>query len=102
VDDATRPKGSHVLTLLLGLLIGLVGGYLIATRRQLITTLRRQRASRTELDSLSRAELYKRAQAEDLPGRSNMTKEELHDALTTDTRATGGELVDSITGRNDP
>lgn len=66
---------------MVGLLLGLAIGYLLVTRRELITTVTRHSASRTELDSLSRDELYKRAQAEDLPGRSNMSKEELQEAL---------------------
>ena len=96
-----------------GLLLGLAGGYLLGTRGEVITTLKRHRASRSELDSLSRDELYKRAQAEDLAGRSSMTKEELHDALVpdlkktgeeivTDIKKAGEEIVDSLTGRNDP
>lgn len=89
-----------MFTLIIGLLLGLATGYLLGTRRELITTLKRQRASRTELDSLSRDDLYKRAQAEDLPGRSNMNKEELHDALGTDVKTAGEELVDSVAGRN--
>ena len=60
-----------------GLLLGLGGGYLLGTRGEIISTLKGQRASRSELDSLSRDELYERAQAEDLAGRSSMNKEEL-------------------------
>ncbi len=95
-----------------GLLLGLVGGYLLGTRGEIISTLKSQRASRSELDSLSRDELYERAQAEDLAGRSSMNKEELRDALAPDLKTTGEEIVtdikkagegivDSLTGRND-
>jgi DNA end-binding protein Ku len=35
-----------------------------------------------ELDGLSRDELYERAQAEEIPGRTKMSKKELVDALT--------------------
>jgi len=77
-----RSKGSPRFILAVGLLVGIVGGYLFAKRRQVIAMLRRQRASRNRLDSLSRDELYKRAQQQDLPGRSNMSKDELQAALT--------------------
>ncbi len=97
----TRRNGFPVFPLAFGLLLGLSGGYLLGTRRDLITDFKRQRASRAELDSLSRDELYKRAQAEDLPGRSKMSKEELHDALATDVKTAGEAIVDSLTGRND-
>jgi hypothetical protein len=71
------------LVILVGLLLGLAAGYGLATRRELLRTLRPQ-GSRSELDSLTRDELYKRAQAQDIPGRSSMSKEELHDALVAD------------------
>ncbi len=81
---------------------GLVGGYWLAMRRERMATLKRRRASRTELDSLTREELYRRAQEQDLPGRSNMSKEELHDALAADAKSTGQEIADTLTGRKNP
>ena len=89
-------------TLFIGLLLGLVIGYLLGWRRELATTLKRQRAARTELDTLSRDELYQRAQAEDLPGRSNMNKDELRDALDEDAANTAKQLVDTVVGREEP
>ena len=89
-------------TLIIGLLLGLVIGYLLGWRRELATTLKRQRTARTELDTLSRDELYKRAQAEDLPGRSNMNKDELRDALDEDAANTAKQLVDTVVGREEP
>ena len=70
-----------------GLLLGLAGGYVVGTRPGLITTFKPERPFKTEAsgaepESLSRDELYKRAQEIDLPGRSNMSKEELQEALT--------------------
>ena len=82
-----RRKGFLLFALVIGLL-GLAGGYLIGTRRELIPTLERPRTSTTELDSRSRDEPYKRAQAIDLPGRSNMSKEELQEALAADVKTT--------------
>jgi hypothetical protein len=41
----------------------------------------RQARQAEDLDELSKEELYQRAQEEDIPGRSHMTKEELKDAL---------------------
>jgi hypothetical protein len=83
-----------------GLLIGAVSGYLYATRLHLMTSASRQlrdlmrRTAADELDSLSRDELYQRAQAEDVPGRSNMSKEELRDALVADdTEAVEGDAA---------
>jgi len=40
-----------------------------------------RRAKTEDLDDLSKEELYHRAQEEDIPGRSQMTKEELKEAL---------------------
>ena len=112
MSDDDKTEGNPMVRLAFGLLLGLAAGYLLGTRGEIITTLKRQRASRSELDSLSRDELYKRAQAEDLAGRSSMNKEELHDALVPDLKKTGEEIVsdikkageeivDSLTGRND-
>jgi DNA end-binding protein Ku len=42
---------------------------------------RRREAGDDELADLSREELYERAQKEDVPGRSSMSKRELIDAL---------------------
>ena len=39
-------------------------------------------SERSSLESLSKGELYRRAQEEDIPGRADMTKEELLEALT--------------------
>jgi hypothetical protein len=49
----------------------------------------KRRLAADDLGSLSRDELYKRAQAEDLPGRSSMNKEELRDALVADVTESG-------------
>ena len=100
--DARR-KRLPKFTLGIGMLLGLAGGYLLGTRGEVITTLKRRRASttstahasRAELDSLSRDELYQRAQEVDLPGRSTMSKEELRDALA----ALGEEPVDAGASR---
>ena len=62
------------------LLLGFAGGYILASRRDQISAMARRPS---ELTDLSRDELYKRAQAEDVPGRSTMTKDELRDALDT-------------------
>jgi hypothetical protein len=40
------------------------------------------RPDASSLEGLSKAELYKRAQERDVPGRADMTKEELVEALT--------------------
>ena len=40
------------------------------------------KASKGELGKLSREELYERAQAQDVPGRSSMTKDDLVKALS--------------------
>ena len=59
-------------SLLLGVLLGAYVSLLLRHRR-----LRNQ----SNLDELTKEELYKRAQAEDIPGRSEMTKDELIAAL---------------------
>jgi hypothetical protein len=83
------------LAFLLGLLLGLAAGYGLATRREFLTTPGPQRSTR-ELDSLTRDELYRRAQAQDIPGRSSMSKEELHDALVAVDTFPGEGVVHSL------
>jgi hypothetical protein len=84
--------------LLLGLLLGLVASYLLGRRRELAAALKERRDARTELGFLTRDELYKRAQAEDLPGRSTMSKDELQDALGATARQHGHEVHRHVGG----
>jgi DNA end-binding protein Ku len=48
--------------------------------------LRRVPRPKADLESLTKEQLYERAQAEDVPGRSEMTKAELIDALRSKRR----------------
>ena len=68
------------MRLAIGVLLGFAGGYVLATRREQLGAMARRTS---ELGDLTRDELYKRAQAEEVPGRSTMTNEELRDALDT-------------------
>jgi DNA end-binding protein Ku len=66
---------------LVGLVIGAVIGYVVAGRRELLTLVDYRRRAGSKDQDLTREQLYERAQAADIPGRSTMNKEELREAV---------------------
>ena len=82
-----------------GVVLGGVIGYLVGWRRELRTVVARRRAASREAEALTRAELYERAQAADIPGRSAMSKDELREALDAKTPSLGAEIVQAVSGR---
>jgi hypothetical protein len=66
---------------LVGLVIGAVIGYVVAGRRELLTLVDHRRRASGKNQDLTREQLYERAQAADIPGRSTMNKEELRVAV---------------------
>lgn len=80
-------KIGHRGDLLLGLLLlvsYLAAGYVagrVAWRRGVVRGISLSEGATVDLDELSRDELYRRAQEEEVPGRSQMNKEELKQAL---------------------
>jgi Rho termination factor-like protein len=69
-----------VKRLLLGAGIAVLGAILLA-RLSVPRKIRSFRDGSVELDELPKDELYRRAQAADIAGRSQMTKQELIEAL---------------------
>jgi hypothetical protein len=80
-DNEGASHGRLIETLALGLILGLGIGYIVGKRKELATTVKRRHAPKSKLDALTRDELYERAQNQDIPGRSSMSKDELRDAL---------------------
>jgi uncharacterized membrane-anchored protein YhcB (DUF1043 family) len=70
-----------MLRRLIGPIIGVVVGYLIARRTELLNPIRALRSRKVELEGLTKDQLYERAQKAEIPGRSDMTKEQLIKAL---------------------
>ena len=67
----------------MGLLVGLIVGYLVGRReKELRSLVARRRAAASISTELTKAELYERAQVAEIPGRSSMTKDELIEAVS--------------------
>jgi hypothetical protein len=70
-----------VRRLVIGGVIGAVASIGVQAARVRGLLPRRAQARSAELETMTKEELYARAQAEDVPGRSEMTKDELIRAL---------------------
>ena len=80
---------------LLGVVAGAAVGLVIGARRNELRALARRR----RVDTLTRDELYEQARAAEIPGRSNMTKEELRDAVEASQPSLGAEIIETVAGR---
>jgi hypothetical protein len=82
-----------VARFLFGFAAGAAAAYLVATHPERLADARRRLAAvvgPTELHELTRDELYERAQAAGIAGRSGMTKDELAEALEGGAGETSG------------
>ncbi len=64
-----------------GLLLGALIGYLASRGRELLSLVNRRRAAKHQIQDLTREQLYERAQAAEISGRSTMNKDELRAAV---------------------
>ena len=84
----------------MGLLVGLIVGYLVGRREKELRSLAARRRAATSISAEpTKAELYERAQAAEIPGRSTMTKDELRDALAAQGTSLATEIVQTVAGR---
>jgi hypothetical protein len=67
---------------LVGLVVGAVSAHVMASRPPFLADWPARLSEETKLDDLTKAELYKRAHAAEIPGRASMTKAELSSALS--------------------
>jgi hypothetical protein len=80
--------------------IGVAIGYVLRGRDELQTLVNHRRATSSENEDLTREQLYERAQAADVPGRSSMNKEELRVAVDEAEGSSGAAGVETA-GRSE-
>ena len=85
-----------------GLLIGALIGYLASRRRELRSLVNRRRAAKHEIQDLTREQLYERAQAAEIPGRSTMNKDELREAVEEAEQSLRAGIAESARSWSEP
>ena len=81
-------------------LVALILGYLAGRGEPQLRALAARRRTANQQADPTKAELYERAQAAGIPGRSSMTKDELRDALAAeDSPSLTAKIVQTMTGR---
>ena len=82
--------------------MGALIGYLASRRRELRSLVNRRRAAKHEIQDLTREQLYERAQAADIPGRSTMNKDELRKAVEEAEQSFGAGIAESVRSSSEP